>query len=130
MKRDEWTFEYTGKKLAAAAKARLNHHQTRMDYWKGEKEEVMATIRKEGLEIDEKQALQLAHPKASEWERGAQVMIRVDLQNNLSECLKKLGYHARQVADYQGWVQVLDASPDAALRLDHEDYLFFFGHDK
>jgi hypothetical protein len=130
VKRAEWTFEYTGKKLALAARAKLDHHQSRMDAWKLKKQEVINKIRGEGLEIDERIALGLPHPKPRDWERGAQVMIRNDLREDLDEILRKLAFHANGINDYEGWVQVLEANPDAVLHLDHEDYLFFFGHDK
>jgi hypothetical protein len=90
----------------------------------------MQKVKVEGLEIDEKIALGLTRPKPTEWEHGAEVMIRNDLRKDLAECLKKLAYHTRQANEFDGWMQVLEAHPDKALRLDHEDYLFFFGQDQ
>ena len=54
MKRDEWKFEYTAARLAEAADAKISHHGERLAFWKGKRDEVLATIRAEGLEIDEK----------------------------------------------------------------------------
>jgi hypothetical protein len=124
-------FEYSGSKLAAAASARLEHHQTRFKWWHAKKEEVMQKLKAEGLEVDENSALQQEiAPKARDWQRGAQVMIRIDLQNDLRDCLRKLAYHTEQANAYEGWVQVLQANPDARLCLDHEDWLLFFGKDQ
>jgi hypothetical protein len=33
MMRDEWQFEYLGGKLAEAARARLEHHKARFQWW-------------------------------------------------------------------------------------------------
>ena len=86
----------------------------------------MNTIRSEGLEIDEKIVMEFRNPKARDWDRSAQVLIRNDLQTDLSECLDKLSHHTQQVQQYDGWQQVLAANPEARVKLDIEDWLFFF----
>jgi hypothetical protein len=129
--RQIWQFEYMGSQLAEAARAKLAHHQERFGWWSSKKEEVLSKIRSEGLEIDESLAMESPHhAKARDYQRGTQVMIRNDLQENLEECLRKLSYHAAQSHQYDGWVQVLAANSDARVRLDHEDWLFFFGKDQ
>jgi hypothetical protein len=122
-------FEYTAAKLADAAATKMSFHKERLDWWKTKKAEVMDKIRSEGLEVDEKIALGYRSPKARDWERGAQVMVRNDLQHNLDECLEKLGFHTEQIQQYDGWHQVLTANPEARLRLDIEDWLFFFSRN-
>jgi len=57
MKRDEWKFEYTAARLAEAADAKISHHGERLAFWKAKRDEVLATIRAEGLEIDENRRL-------------------------------------------------------------------------
>jgi len=126
MLRKDWGFEYTASNLATAAAAKMAFHRERLDWWKAKKDEVMNTIRSEGLEIDEKIALGYRNPKARDWDRGAQVMVRNDLQHDLDECLEKLGFHTDQLQQYDGWHQVLNANPETRLRLDIEDWLFFF----
>lgn len=91
--------------------------------------EVMTTIRSEGLEIDEKIALEYRSPKSRDWDRGSQVMVRNDLQKDLTECLEKLSHHTQQVQQYDGWQQVLAANADARVKLDIDDWLFFFGRN-
>ena len=54
-------------------------------------------------------------------------MVRNDLANDLQECLRKLGRHTAKIGAYEGWVQVLEAHPEARLCLDHGDWLFLFG---
>ena len=129
MLRKDWGFDYTANKLAEAASTKMAFHQERLDWWKAKRQEVMGTIRSEGLEIDEKLVLEFRNPKARDWDRGAQVMIRNDLQVDLSECLEKLGHHTQQVQQYDGWQQVLAANPDARVKLDIEDWLFFFARN-
>jgi hypothetical protein len=128
MLRNDWKFDYTAARLAEAAGAKMIYHGERLDWWRAKKDEVMKTIRSEGLEIDEKIVLtNYRSPKGRDWERGAQVMVRNDLQKDLEECLEKLQYHTQKLADYDGWQQVLAANPENRLALDIEDWLYFFG---
>jgi len=127
MLRKEWKFDYTANKLAEASDIKLQFHQERFEWWKDKKEQVIAQIRAEGLEIDENIALEYVSPKSRDWDRGTQVTVRDDLRKDLDECLKKLSYHTGQINDYNGWRQVLNANPEVRLSLNHDDWLFFFG---
>ena len=129
MLRKDWGFDYTATKLAEAAATKMVFHQERLDWWKTKRQEVMSTIRSEGLEIDEKLVMEFRNPKARDWDRSAQVLIRNDLQTDLSECLEKLSHHTQQVQQYDGWQQVLAANPEARVKLDIEDWLFFFARN-
>jgi hypothetical protein len=53
-------------------------------------------------------------------------MVRVDLQTRLTECHNKLQEHAAKIAEYEGWVEVLEGNPEDQLQLNSDDYLFFF----
>ena len=129
MLRKDWGFDYTANKLAEAAATKMVFHQERLDWWKTKRQEVMGTIRSEGLEIDEKLVMEFRSPKARDWDRSAQVLIRNDLKTDLSECLDKLSHHTQQVQQYDGWQQVLAANPEARVKLDIEDWLFFFARN-
>ena len=129
MLRKDWCFDYTASRLSEAATKKQVFHQERLDWWKAKRIEVMNTIRSEGLEIDEKIVLEFRSPKSRDWDWGSQVMVRNDLQNDLSECLEKLSHHTQQVQQYDGWQQVLAANPEARVKLDIEDWLFFFGRN-
>jgi len=126
MQRDEWKFDYTAGRLAQAAAEKVAYHQDRLQFWRTTREGVMATIRAEGLEIDEKIVLSFRNPKGRDWDRGAEVMIRNDLQKDLVECLEKLQWHTTKLEEYAGWQQVLEANPENRQALDIEDWLFFF----
>ena len=129
MLRKDWCFDYTASKLSEAATEKQAFHQERLDWWKAKRMAVMNTIRSEGLEIDEKIVLEFRSPKSRDWDRGSQVMVRNDLQNDLSECLEKLSLHTEKIQQYDGWQQVLAANPEARVKLDIEDWLFFFGRN-
>jgi hypothetical protein len=129
MQRKEWKFEYTSSKLAEAAQAKANWHAERLEWWKNKKNEVFAIIRKEGLEVDEKISLEFKSPKSRDWDRGAQVMVRNDLQKDLDECMEKLQAHTQRLNEYGGWQQVLAANPESRQSLDIDDWLFFFGKE-
>lgn len=127
MEREKWKFEYTASKLAEAAQTKVNWHTERLDWWKNKKNEVFDTIRKEGIEVDEKISLEFKNPKSRDWDRGAQVMVRNDLQKDLDECMEKLQAHTKRLNEYSGWHQVLVANPESRQSLDIDDWLFFFG---
>jgi len=61
MQREDWKFDYTAQRLAEAAQRKIDWHRERLAFWSGRREETLATIRAEGLEIDEKIA---ANPEA------------------------------------------------------------------
>ena len=61
--------------------------------------------------------------------KGAEVMIRNDLQKDLAECHEKLRHHTEKLAQYDGWQQLLEANPETRQALDIEDWLFFFGRE-
>jgi hypothetical protein len=129
MLRQDWCFDYRATKLAEAAEQKKAFHQKRLDWWKAKRVEVMTVIRSEGLELDEKIVLEYRNPKSRDWDGGSQVMVRNDLQKDLKECLEKLSQHTQQVEQYDGWQQVLAANADARVRLDIDDWLFFFGRN-
>ncbi len=132
MLKSEWKFEYTGEKLAAAARLKFDHHDAAVRDWLARKEAVVTTIRAEGLEIEEKLTLKAAitySTKSRDYVRGGEVMIRNDLQKNLAECYEKLAYHTRRRDTFDGWVQVLEANPHRKLEVQVDDWLFFFGKD-
>lgn len=129
MLRKEWKFPYPAQELAAAAEGKLAYHDERIRWWSDKRAQVMATIRAEGIEVDERIALSHPSPKARDWERGAKVMVRNDLRDDLEECLEKLRWHTEQRRDYDGWLQALKANGDQRVELDIEDWLHFFGRN-
>ncbi|AKU11261.1 hypothetical protein AzCIB_1356 [Azoarcus sp. CIB] len=127
MLREEWKFDYTTDQLGEAAQGKLRFHEERLAFWQQKRKSVMDTIRAEGLEVDEKIATAYNNPKARDWHRGAQVMVRNDLQKDLDECLEKLEWHTARRDEYDGWHQFLRAQTGKVQQLDINDWLFFFG---
>jgi len=62
--RDEWVFTYKIETIAEATTSKLQFHQERFKWWKDKKEQVMAKIREDGLEIDETIVMDIFHLKA------------------------------------------------------------------
>ncbi|MBK6394471.1 MAG: hypothetical protein IPF73_07120 [Betaproteobacteria bacterium] len=127
MQRDGWMFDYTALRLAEAAQHRMDWHRERLAFWAARREETLATIRSEGLEIDEKIVIGVHTPKARDWERANRVTVRDDLRMQLDEVLHKLKEHTERLVEYDGWRQMLAANPEARLSLDIADWLYFFG---
>ena len=105
----------------------MDWHRERLAFWGARREETLATIRSEGLEIDEKIVIGVHTPKARDWERANRVTVRDDLRMQLDEVLHKLKEHTGRLAEYDGWRQMLAANPEARLSLDIADWLYFFG---
>lgn len=126
MKRKEWTFEYTAAKLAEAAASKKTHHTARLQWWKQKFDTTMARVKESGIEIHQAVAAQYSGSNSM---RGVTPEIRIDetLQRDLYECDAKMKEHEGKVAEYDGWIQVFNANPEARLPLHHDDFLFFFG---
>jgi hypothetical protein len=127
MNRNEWNFPYTADKLLTAATDKKAFHEGRLTWWEGKRKEVEATIRSEGIEIDESVAAGFSTYANSTAHRGAQVNIRTDLVRDLQECVGKNTEHREKIKQYDAWTQVLASQGQATFDLHQDDWLFFFG---
>lgn len=127
MRRNDWTFQHNAGQIAEATRSKIDYHQAQLAFWKEKREEVIATIRSEGIEVDEKIVLAFQNPKARDWDRAGQVLVRNDLQKALHEIYDKLRDHTEALSEYQAWENVLLAHPEDPLALDIQDWLYFFG---
>ncbi|HET8941529.1 MAG TPA: hypothetical protein VFN13_06045 [Rudaea sp.] len=128
MRREEWQFEYAAGKLAQAAADKMKYHKDRLAWWLAKRKEILDEIRTQGLEFDEKLVMSAGvSPKGRDWDNAARVSIRDDLRDGIEESQRKLAWHTNQLRDYEGWHQALSANTDVPLRLDINDWLFFFG---
>lgn len=122
MQRSQWLFQYSSKDLAKAALAKVEHHRRRLKFWEEAKAKVMAEVKESGIEVSESEA----GGNYSNHRREPRVMVRNDLQVRITECHEKIQEHQGRITEYNGWVQVLEAS-SATLPLNADDYLFFYG---
>ena len=130
MQRNDWKFDYTAPQLAEATNDRIGFHDAQLTFWNAKREELLATIKSEGIEVNEKIVLgAFASPKSRDWDRGGEIMIRNDLRKGLQETFEKLAYHTKRRDTYDAWRQVLQANPQQRFALDIADWLFFFGRD-
>jgi hypothetical protein len=132
MNRDTWTFRYTAKQLAEATKAKIEHHDKCLEFWDGRREQLIAEIRADGIEVNEKAVLQTPERmniKGRDWTTGGDVMIRNDLRKSLTETYEKLAYHTSRRDQYKGWLKAFTDNPENSHELDMDDWLFFFGKD-
>lgn len=127
MNRDDWEFEYTASNLATAAKGQRDFRLGRVKVWEEKKAEVMAKVKETGLTVHEGVAAQMANYTTSAHQQGATVMVDATLQRDLNECVTKIRTHRAAATEYDAWVQVLEANPEARLKLKHDDWQFFFG---
>lgn len=130
MLRNDWKFDYTAPQLAEAVRAKLDFNNQQLNFWLGKRSEILATIKSDGIEVNEKLVLGIGvSPKARDWDRGGEIMIRNDLRKGLQETFEKLKYHTQRRDTYDAWLQVLDGNPAKTFSLDIADWLFFFGRD-
>lgn len=124
MNRDNWRFAYTADKVLLAALEKKVHSENRLKWWADKREEIIAKVKAEGIEIDESLAdLSLSNS----YGRQPSARIRNDLVADLSECVQKTMEHRKKIEDYDAWVQVLESQGQSTLQLDQDDWLFFFG---
>lgn len=124
--RNEWEFEYTASKLAEASKAKEEAHRGKLKWWEGKKTVVMERIKESGISVHESLAATYSNTKGL---NGPTVQIEANMQRDLSECHMKIMEHNELVKTYNGWSQVLSANSESRLKLNHADWLFFFGKD-
>ena len=126
--RHEWEFEYTAANLASAAETKRNYHKKRFEAWEAKKAETMEKVKSSGLTIHEGvMGSAYNNTNALTSQPGAMVMVDATLQKDLNECTAKIGAHRTLAADYDSWLQFLDANPEARLKLKQQDWMFFFG---
>ena len=129
MQRENWNFTYTAAQLAKAATQKILYHEECLKVWVARRTSVIATIRSDGIEVDESALQFINNPKARDWDLPTEVMVRNDLRKELTDCTRKLAYHTERRDTFDGWRQALQANPDCSHALDIDDWLFFFGRD-
>lgn len=129
MLRAKWEFEYTAAKLAEAAKLQLGFRVSKVRYWTNKKEEIIAEIKSKGMTVYEGVDTADSSYKysASTSMGGAQILIDPTLQGDLNQCQAKITMHTGLRDQYNAWVQVLEGNPESRVKLDHDDWMFFFG---
>lgn len=127
MNRNEWQFEYTAITIAVAAEAQRDYRESRVKAWEDKKTEVMTRIRESGIGIHEGVSDKMASYSNAAHGFGPQITIDATMQEDLTECATKIKTHRQAVTDYNGWIQVLRANPEARLKLKHDDWMYFFG---
>jgi hypothetical protein len=132
MLRAKWEFEYTASELARAAEGQRDFRTSRIAVWKQKEAEVIAKIKESGLEVHEDITGLLSNninslKYGTSAMGGAQIVIDPTMQGDLNKCYMKIKEHTEMERQYAAWVQVLDGNPKDRVKLDHDDWTFFFG---
>lgn len=127
--RKDWQSSLARVDVLDAAKKRVAHHTARLSFWKSKKSEVMDTIKREGLTVEESVAGANYTTSNAVAQRHPQVMVRNDLQKDLDECATRIYHHQNELHDFQVWVDFLSAEGPSMLDLDRDDYKYFFIYD-
>lgn len=128
--RTEWTFTYTAKDLAEAARKQRKDRLDRRDRWEKLKGEVMAEIKEKGMSVDEGVSAQMSRMKGSTYataDDGPRIRIDPSLQYKLTQAHGRAVRHDDAAREYDGWVNALAANPAKSFDLTIDDWLYFFG---
>lgn len=125
-KRAEWEFEYTASKLAEGARSQKEFRESRVKWWTETYNKVMAEIKEAGILVTESSAVGVAS-YANTKAITPSASIDQRLRAKLTEAHQKIQQHQQAAAEYDGWIQVLEANPEARLKLTQGDWLYFFG---
>lgn len=127
--RDKWTFSYSTEKLLAAATDKMEHALARQQWWEDKKTLTMASIKAEGITVDESLVEQYAASAMNTWSpRQTTVTIKPELLKDLNECISKIDEHKGRAKQYDAWKQVFTSQPPmASYGLTQDDWMYFFG---
>jgi hypothetical protein len=127
--RQKWEFEYTAAKLAEAAEAQHAFRESRIAFWKAEQEKLIAKIKETGIVVHEDITAMLSNNAKYSTAPigGAQIVIDPTMQTDLNKAHAKITEHTAYTTQYKAWAQVLRGNPEARVKLDHDDWMFFFG---
>lgn len=124
--REFWEFEYTCNALAIAAEVQKEYRLSRVKAWEDKKAEIMAKIKDTGLTVHESVAEKMSS-YSNNVNPFATVMVDKRMQEDLTEAVTRIKTHRDLARHYDGWVQMLNANPEARVKLKHSDWMFFFG---
>lgn len=128
--RNDWEFEYTASVLAKAAGEQHAFRESRVEFWTKQQAEVIAKIKESGIEVHEDIAAMLSNSGKYGGSRaagGAQIIIDPTMQTDLNKCYMKIQEHTTLAGQYKAWQQVLEGNSESRVKLDHDDWMFFFG---
>ena len=125
--RDKWLFTMRVGEVYDGAKAKYEHHQSRIAWWREKKDEVFAKIKGDGgLKISE--SLVSQYNKTGYANASVEVEVDPELQKQLDECIRKISDHKVRADSYYAYVEVLESRPkNDTLDLTVDDWQFFFG---
>jgi|HubBroStandDraft_4_1064222.scaffolds.fasta_scaffold99963_2 hypothetical protein len=130
-KRNEWKFMRKAQDILSGADSKLAHHKSRLEFWVSMKAETLTKIKEDGLEISDSLAAGVwgagVQQLSNAANRGAQVLVRAEYQNDLNECHAKINEHQHKIQSYSSWVQFLSGPTPVEVEMDIDDHLFFFG---
>jgi hypothetical protein len=118
-KRNEWVVSFEAGEVAAAARAKREHHERRLTYWRGRHEEAQVEMRESGIELDE--AVNYAYSNSM------QPRVNSAVWQKFMDCHKKVEEHRFKVDTYRAWERALTVAAERSQRvdLDVEDVEFF-----
>ena len=133
MLRKEWQTQFTAESVLQAAKLKVEHHKKRLDHYGAKMDELMQTIKKDGLEIRnvpnrfDNNYIELSTISGRE-SRDSLVYVRNDLNTELQKLNVKVEQHKAALANYHIWTNFLESASalGQSVPLDFEDYTFFF----
>lgn len=125
--RGEWKVSFTAQYLAEGAKAQKAFRLSRIAFWEGVKEDVLKQISSSGITVV--QSASHGRDKlsyGSTQTMGPRVQVDRALEEQLQEAHGKIEDHRKSAAEYDGWIQFLEANASQEMDVSLDDWLFFF----
>lgn len=123
--RNDWEFEYTAGNLADAAEKQKAHRLERKQAWIDQYRDIQAKIKDGGVTIHESVSKHMGN--TTSYGHDPEVQIDPKLSKDLKEAHRRIQTHDDAAREYDGWIQVLRANKEDRLKLNHGDWLYFFG---
>ncbi len=121
--RQKWEFEFLGSDLLVAARNKYDHHKKKHQEYLDTRAKIECEIKATGLEIQDS----ISHPGSTSPGAPPRIVVKDTMQRDLNEVTQKIQDHYNKMVGYESWVQIMKGNKTASLRLDSDDYLFFFG---
>lgn len=116
MKRQEHTFQFSGKQISEAATAECQYHTQRLDFWNKEYEIAVAKVKEKGVEVRE---------YAVTGGMRTQIVLDPTLQSRMDECRSKIFDHRKAADDFQIQAAAYGTQSERAYELHPDDVIYF-----
>jgi len=116
MKRQEHTFQFTGKQISDAAARECDYHTERLNWWGHEQDKAIGAAKAAGVEVREYEVT---------GGKNVQIVLDPTLQGRLQECANKINTHRTAMDRFQIEAAAYGTQPERSYELHPDDIVYF-----